>query len=119
MKSDQPWIQIAPGIRRQTIVTGTTMYQMRAQLDAGSVLPEHQHPQDQIAHVITGRVRMIVNGEPHELSAGDSLYLPGNTPHGAQTIEDASVIDTFSPPRADYLAVDAEAHRTRPPAPAG
>jgi len=119
MNPEQPWIQIAPGIRRQTITTGATMYQMRAQLDADSVLPEHQHPQDQITHVIKGRVRMIVNGEPRELSAGDSLYLPGNTPHGAQTIEDTSVIDTFSPPRADYLAADAEAHRTAPPAPAG
>ena len=106
MKTEEPWIELAPGIRRQTITTGRTMYQMRAKLDAGSVLPEHRHPQEQITHVITGRVRMIVAGVPHELSAGDSLYLPAETLHGAETIEDAAVIDTFSPPRDDYLAID-------------
>ena len=49
-----PWIDITPGIRRQTITTGKTMYQMIAELKAGSRLPVHQHPQDQITHVIRG-----------------------------------------------------------------
>jgi quercetin dioxygenase-like cupin family protein len=108
---EHPWIDIVPGIRRQTITTGATMYQMRARLDAGSRLPEHQHAQEQITHVIFGRVRMIVAGTPHELGPGESLYLPSNTPHGAETIEDTLVIDTFSPPREDYLAIDAAARR--------
>lgn len=107
--ADHPWIDIAPGIRRQTITTGATMYQMRARLDAGSRLPVHQHPQEQITHVISGRVRMIMAGTPHELGPGESLYLPSNVPHGAETIEDTLVIDTFSPPRDDYLAIDATA----------
>lgn len=106
---EKPWIDIVPGIRRQTITTGATMYQMRAQLDAGSRLPEHQHPQEQITHVISGRVRMIVAGEPYELGPGESLYLPSNVPHGAETLEETLVIDTFSPPREDYLAIDAAA----------
>ncbi len=109
--TDQPWIDIVPGIRRQTITTGTTMYQMRARLDAGSRLPEHQHAQEQITHVISGRVRMIVAGTPHELGPGESLYLPSNVPHGAETLEDTLVIDTFSPPREDYLAIDAAARK--------
>ena len=118
MKTEQPWIEIAPGIRRQTITTGETMYQMRARLDAGSRLPEHRHPQEQITHVISGRVRMIVAGVPCELSAGESLYLPSNTPHGAETIEEAFVIDTFSPPRDDYLAVDEAVNSKAPNSPA-
>ena len=108
---ENPWIDIAPGIRRQTITTGTTMYQMRAQLDAGSTLPVHQHPQEQITHVVSGRVIMIVDAIRHELSSGKSLYLPSNVPHGAETIEDTVVIDTFSPPRGDYLAIDAAARQ--------
>lgn len=108
---EQPWVDIVPGIRRQTITTGSTMYQMRAQLDAGSRLPEHQHPQEQITHVISGRVRMMVSGQPHELGPGESLYLQSNVRHGAETLEDTLVIDTFSPPRDDYLASDAAARR--------
>ena len=104
-----PWVDIVPGVRRQTITTGTTMYQMRARLDAGSRLPMHQHPQEQITHVVTGRLRMLVAGTPHELGPGESISLPSNTPHGVETIEDSLVIDTFSPPRDDYLAIDAAA----------
>ncbi len=104
--NEHPWIEIAPGIRRQTITTGTTMYQMRARLEAGSVLTVHQHPQEQIAHVVRGRLRMIVLGVPHELGPGESLYLASNVPHGVETLQEAMVIDTFSPPRDDYLAID-------------
>ena len=107
--TENPWIDVAPGIRRQTITTGATMYQMRAQLDAGSTLPEHQHPQEQITHVVSGRVIMVVEGVRHELSIGKSIYLPSNVRHGAETLEDTLVIDTFSPPREDYLAIDAAA----------
>ena len=106
MKREQPWIEIAPGIRRQTITTGRTMYQMRAELDAGSRLPEHHHPQEQIAHVAKGRMRLLVAGVPHELTAGDSFYIGSDVPHGVETIEETTVIDTFSPPRGDYLAAD-------------
>ena len=108
---DNPWIDIVPGIRRQTITTGATMYQMRARLDAGSRLPVHQHPQEQIAHIVSGRMIMIVDGVRHELSSGQSIYLPSNVPHGVETLEDTLVIDTFSPPREDYLAIDAAARR--------
>jgi quercetin dioxygenase-like cupin family protein len=104
-----PWIEIAPGIKRRTVCNGETMYQMRAELNAGSRMPEHSHAQEQIAHVIKGRMKLIVRGEPHELAAGDAYYLASNVPHGVETIEDTVVIDTFSPPREDYLALDEKA----------
>lgn len=104
--AQNPWIDIAPGIRRRTITAGATMYQMLAELQAGSRLPEHHHPQEQIAHILSGRMRMIAAGVPHELSAGDSFYLASNVPHAVETIEDTTVLDTFSPPRDDYLALD-------------
>lgn len=107
-EKENPWIDIAPGIKRRTICAGDAMYQMRAELTPGSRLPEHAHPQEQIAHVIRGRMRLIVAGVPHELAAGDAFYLGSNVPHGVETIEDTTVIDTFSPPRTDYLARDAE-----------
>ena len=31
---ENPWIDIAPGIRRRTVTHGTSMYQMLAKLDA-------------------------------------------------------------------------------------
>lgn len=108
-----PWVQIAAGIRRQTITTGATMYQMRAELAAGSRLPEHQHPQEQITHVLSGRLRLIVAGVAHELTAGDSCSIAANVPHAGEPIEDTRVLDTFSPPREDYLEADRAAASAR------
>jgi quercetin dioxygenase-like cupin family protein len=112
MKNKNPWIEICPGIKRQTVTSGKTMYQMTAHLEAGSKMPEHQPPQEQIVHILEGRMKLIVNGTPHELTAGDSFYLASNVPHGVETIENTRVLDTFSPPRDEYLALD-EANRQR------
>lgn len=109
MKNENPWIELCPGIKRRTQSSGRTMYQMVAQLDAGSVMPEHKHPQEQLVHILEGRMRLIVEGTPHELVTGDSYYLAGNVPHGVETIENTRVLDTFSPPRDEYLALDEEA----------
>ena len=100
------WIEIVPGIRRRTMASGATMYQMVAKLEARSLMPAHQHPQEQIVHIISGRMRLIVEGVPHELKTGDSYYLASNVPHGVETLEETTVLDTFSPPRDDYLAID-------------
>jgi quercetin dioxygenase-like cupin family protein len=112
MKNDNPWIDICPGIKRQTVASGKTMYQMLARLEVGSRMPEHEHPQEQIVHVLSGRMKLIVRGMPHELAAGDSFYLASHVSHGVETLEETAVLDTFSPPRDEYLAID-EANRQR------
>jgi quercetin dioxygenase-like cupin family protein len=88
------------------------MYQMLATLEPGSKMPAHQHPQEQIVHILSGRMKLIVDGKPHEMTTGDSYYLASNVPHGVETIEETRVLDTFSPPRDEYLAID-EANRQR------
>ena len=88
------------------------MYQMVAQLAAGSKMPEHQHPQEQQVYILSGRMKLIVEGTPHELATGDSFYLASNVPHGVETLEETRVLDTFSPPRDEYLAID-EANRQK------
>lgn len=107
--NSNPWIDIVPGIRRRTVANGASMYQMMAELKAGSQMPEHKHPQEQIVHILKGRMKLIVSGVPHELKQGDSFYLGANVPHGVETIEETIVLDTFSPPRDDYLALDRQA----------
>src|SRR5436309_2698387 len=51
MKTENPWIEICPGIRRRTHAHGRAMYQMVAELTAGSRMPEHRHSQEQIVPV--------------------------------------------------------------------
>src|SRR5438128_45035 len=106
MKPENTTIEICPGITRRTVDNGEKMYQMLSTLAAGSRMPEHSHSQEQIVHILEGKMRLIVDGVPHELSNGDSFYLASNVPHGVETLLPTRVLDTFSPPRDDYLAID-------------
>ncbi len=103
---ENPEIEICPGITRRTLVSGQHMYQMMATLAAGSRMAEHRHPQEQVVHILSGRMRLIVEGVAHELATGDSFYLASHVGHGVETIEETRVVDTFSPPREDYLEKD-------------
>ena len=101
---------MAPGVHRRTLASGEALMQMVVSFAAGAKLPEHRHPHEQVSHVISGRLRLILHAgtEMHELRAGESFYLASNVPHAAQAIDDATVLDTFSPPRDDLLARDRE-----------
>src|SRR5205814_10571954 len=102
MKEGNPWIAICPGIKRQTLTSGKTMCQMLATLEPGSKMPAHQHLQVQIVHILSGRIKLIVDGTPHELKTGDSFYLAPNVHHGVETIEETRLLDTFTAPRYEY-----------------
>ena len=106
MKQESPTIEICPGITRRTVAHGKTMYQMLATLEAGSRMLAHSHSQEQIVHILEGKMKLIVDGVPHELSTGHSFYLASNIPHGVEVMLPTRVLDTFSPPRKDYLAID-------------
>jgi quercetin dioxygenase-like cupin family protein len=111
-QSAQDWIQLASGVKRRTCAVGDRMMQVMFVYDKGAKLPEHSHVHEQLVSVISGRMRLIIAGEPHELGAGDSIALRSNIPHAAEALEDSRVIDTFSPLREDMLKQDAEAKRT-------
>ena len=108
MKNTNPWIELCPGIRRRTQCAGQTMYQMVAELDAGAKMPEHHHPNEQIVHILSGKMFLTAAGKTHELVTGDSFYLAENVPHRVETPEKTRVLDTFSPPRSEYIALDRE-----------
>ena len=100
------WIEMTKGVRRRTLASGPAMMQMVVEFEAGVSLPVHQHPHEQVSHVLTGVLRFTVDGGTHDVRAGESIYLAPNVPHGAESLERSAVVDTFSPPREDLLAQD-------------
>lgn len=70
-------------------------------LPKGETLPEHAHPQEQMAYVISGSLEFTVNGEKHLLNGGDSILIASNHAHSLHVIEAAETIDVFSPVRAE------------------
>jgi quercetin dioxygenase-like cupin family protein len=108
------WITMAPGLRRRTIAAGDKLMQVFVVFDPHAKAAEHQHVHEQIATVVKGRLRLIVEGKPIELGPGQSYYLKSNIRHGAEALgEETHVLDTFSPPREDMLKQDAEGAKGR------
>jgi quercetin dioxygenase-like cupin family protein len=71
-------------------------------LDAGIVVPIHQHPHEQFTYVIEGRFEFTVGDETTVLESGMAAIIPANVPHGGKTLTKVRVIDVFAPTREDY-----------------
>jgi quercetin dioxygenase-like cupin family protein len=83
------------------------------ELDPNSVVPEHSHSNEQIGMVVSGTVSFRVGDETRELGPGGTWRIPPDVPHEVHTgSEGAVVIDVFSPPRADWAALERAQPRT-------
>src|SRR6185295_14656841 len=47
----------------------------------GEMTPLHQHPEEEIVHVMEGELTLMVDGERIELRVGDVYAAPHATPH--------------------------------------
>lgn len=72
------------------------------QVKAGAVLPEHSHPHEQVANLITGRFEMTVAGETRIIEPGMVAVIPPDAKHRGRALTDCYIIDVFYPIREDY-----------------
>jgi quercetin dioxygenase-like cupin family protein len=91
------------GIRLKTLVHGDKTLMTEFRLSKGSVLPHHRHPHEQTGYLISGRLRLFVDGNIYVCEPGDSWCIAGDVEHGAEILEDTVAIEVFSPVREDYL----------------
>jgi quercetin dioxygenase-like cupin family protein len=103
--NELPVEQLNPLLGRQMAHT-KTMTVGRIALAKGCRVPEHEHPHEQIANVVAGRLRFVVGGEEQIVEAGSSVLIPSGVPHEVEALEDSIVLDVFSPVREDWLGGD-------------
>jgi len=97
-----PEEELTPLIKRQAIHTpGMTL--LRVQFKRGAFLPTHAHIHQQISMVMSGRLRIEVEGVETVLTPGSVLNIPSNANHLAEALEDTVDIDIFSPARTDWI----------------
>lgn len=49
--------------------------------DEGQKLSEHTAPFDAVVQILDGSADIIIGGNPHTLSAGETIIMPANVPH--------------------------------------
>lgn len=66
-------------------------------------VPFHKHPNEQNGYVVSGKYILKLMGSEEIITTGDSYTLAENVLHSVEVIEPGIIIDTFTPPREDYL----------------
>lgn len=79
---------------------------VRFELKKGALIPKHHHPNEQITYILSGRVKVTMDGDDHIVKSGEVLIIPANVPHSFEALEDTIDIDVFAPPRQDWLTGD-------------
>lgn len=97
--------EVNPSMARK-IITGEKLMIARMNFKDGFIVPLHSHIHEQVTQVISGSMRFWF-GENKEqsmdLHAGDVVVIPSNLPHEALMIGDVEEVDTWAPPRQDWL----------------
>lgn len=95
--------ELLPGFKSRMIHT-EKMTLAYWEIQAGSILPEHSHPHEQVAaQVMSGEFELTLDGETKVMKAGDIAVIPSNVVHSGRAITDCQLLDVFSPVREDYL----------------
>jgi quercetin dioxygenase-like cupin family protein len=96
---------VNPSMSRQ-IISGDKLMIARIKFKDGFTVPLHSHMHEQITQCISGKMRFWF-GETKEqtmvLEPGDVIVIPSNLPHEALMIGDVEEVDTWAPPRQDWL----------------
>ena len=72
-----------------------------------AALPMHSHDHEQVGFLAQGELTFCVDGERRTLRAGEGWVIPSNAPHDAVAGEaGAIVIETWAPPRSDFLSLE-------------
>jgi quercetin dioxygenase-like cupin family protein len=73
-------------------------------LTAGAKIPMHAHAAAQNGYMISGKMRMLLEGEgSFEALPGTGWCFASQQRHGAEVLEDSEVIECFVPMRPEYL----------------
>jgi quercetin dioxygenase-like cupin family protein len=100
--SELPGTDMLPGILRRAVYLDNVMITF-FEFEPGSVVPEHDHPHEQISYVVQGAMEFRLGDETRVLRAGEGVCCPPGVPHGAVILDEPTVaLDAWHPVREDY-----------------
>ncbi len=100
-----PAEEVTPSMKRK-IIAGEKLMIARMNFTDGFLVPLHSHENEQITQVISGTMRFWFGEKKEqemELNSGEVVVIPAHLPHEALMIGDVEEIDSWAPPRQDWL----------------
>jgi quercetin dioxygenase-like cupin family protein len=101
--SELPKESVRQGVSR-TAFRGDGAIMVMNWLEPGMEKKPHSHPFEQLAYILSGRVRFEIGDDVVEAGAGE-VRIPPDVVHCGEALGDevAVNLDVFAPPRKDYL----------------
>ncbi len=94
--------EMLPGVRRRAVSLDKVMITF-FEFEPHAIVPEHDHPHEQISVVIEGAMEFQLGEEKRVLEAGEGACIPPSVKHSACILDQpTTVYDSWSPPREDY-----------------
>jgi quercetin dioxygenase-like cupin family protein len=97
------WESVGEKITRKIVTYDDHLMFVKVRFEKGGVGAIHQHIHSQISYVESGRFEVEISGKKQILSQGDTYIVPSNELHGCICLETGTLIDMFSPMRADFV----------------
>jgi quercetin dioxygenase-like cupin family protein len=95
-------LPLLPGIDSSPLTLKRLMVNL-VELKKKSVVPPHTHSQEQLTFIFSGKLAFELEGKKFILGPGEGVLIPGNARHSARALQKTLAVDSFSPPRKDYL----------------
>lgn len=98
------WMAAGEGVDRKVLGFGPDLMMMHVKFHKGAVGYTHKHPHRQVSYIVSGSFDVTIGGETKTLHMGDCYYVPADIEHGVVALEEASLVDVFTPCRDDIIA---------------
>jgi quercetin dioxygenase-like cupin family protein len=113
---DLPLETLNPLLGRR-LITGERLMLAHVYLEPGSIVPAHEHENEQLTYILEGTLRFWLGPEDEEelvdVHVAEVLHIPSHLRHRAEALERTLDLDIFAPPRQDWLdGTDAYLRRT-------
>jgi len=102
-KENNGYRPLADGVMMKPLVHGDKTLLCEFRIAKGASLPPHSHPHEQTGYLVSGKIRFVIEEKEFQAEAGESWCVKGDVVHSAEVLEDAVVVEVFSPVRTEYL----------------
>ena len=72
---------------------------------AGADVHEHEHPNEEVWHVVEGALELTLGGERRLVQAGEAAIVPAGERHGVRAVEPARAIVVDHPVRESVAGI--------------
>ena len=88
------------------VIHGVNTTIARLEMKRGAMVARHQHVNEQMTVLMSGRLRFVFPEKTVEVVGGEVMEIEPNLPHSVEALEDSVAIDVFAPVREDWRRGD-------------